>query len=73
MLAVFLFNLVVFLNSFLTSKRFDLFDVTFLFKFFSLSSKSVFFTKSPILQNITNIVAKFACLNLQCNFLLLPF
>ena len=69
MFAVFLFNLVVFLNSFLTSKRFDLFDVTFLFKFFSLSSKSVFFTKSPILP----LVAKFACLNLQYNFLLLPF
>ena len=46
-----------FLNSFLTSKCFDLFQVTFLFKFFSLSSKSVFFTKSAL-------VAKFACFNL---------
>ena len=35
-------------NSFSTSTCFVLFKVTFLFNFFSLSSKSVFLTKSAI-------------------------
>ena len=38
-----------------------LFDIIFLFKFFSLSSKSVFFTK----LTISLLLAKFACANLE--------
>ena len=53
---------VVFFNSFLTNKCFVLFDVTFLFNFFSLSLKSVFFTKLAI------SLAKFACANLAAKF-----
>ena len=48
-------------NSFLTSTCFILFDVTFLFKFFSLSKKFVFFAKSRISFSL----AKFACFNLS--------
>ena len=59
MFVVFLFCLVVFLNHF-QQVNLDLFEVTFLFKFFSLSSKSIFFTKSAISQ----LVAKFACFNI---------
>ena len=48
----------------LTSICLALFEVTFSFKFFSLSSKSVFFTKSAILV----LLAKFACVNLAAKF-----
>ena len=51
-------------NSFSTSICFVLFVVTFLSKFFSLLSKSVFFTKSTI----SALVAKFACFNLAVEF-----
>ena len=47
-------------NSFSTSTYFALFELTFLFKFVSLSSKSVFFTKLAILT----LLAKFTCANL---------
>ena len=43
----------------LASKCFDLFEVTFLFNFFSLSLKPVFSTKLSISASF----AKFACLN----------
>ena len=48
----------------------SLFDATFLFKFFSLSSKSVFFTKlaiSLLLAKFTwaNLAAKFSAVNLS--------
>ena len=55
---------VVFLNSFLISKCFVLFDVTFLFKFFILSSKSSLFTK----LSISFLLDKFACANLAAKF-----
>ena len=41
-----------------------LFDVTFLFSFFSLSSKSIFFTKLAIAL----LLPKFACGNLAAKF-----
>ena len=47
-----------------TSKCFVLFEITFLFTFFSLSSKSVSFTKLVI----SLLVAKFACANLAVKF-----
>ena len=55
---------VVFFKSFSTSKCFLLFDVAFLFKFFSLSSKSVLFTKLaisflPAKVSWANLAAKF--------------
>ena len=53
-----------FFNSFSTSKYFVSLDVTFLFKFFSLSSKSVLFTKLAI----SLLLAKFACANLAAKF-----
>ena len=50
---------------FSTSKFFVLFEVNFVFKFFSLSLKSVFFfTKSAI----SSLVANFACANLAAKF-----
>ena len=54
-------------NSFSTSTCFDLFEVTFLFKFFSLSSKSVLFTKLAI----SFLLAEFACPNVTKIFLIL--
>ena len=42
---------------------FLLFEITFLLKFFSLSSKSVFFTKLVI----SFLLAEFACANLEAN------
>ena len=51
---------VVFLNSFSTSICFDLFEVTFLFKLVSLSSKSAFFNKVAI----SFLLAKFPCANI---------
>ena len=42
---------------------FLLFEITFLLKVFSLSSKSVFFTKLVI----SFLLAKFACANLEAN------
>ena len=51
-------------NPFSTSACFVLFEVILLFKFFSLSSKSVFFTKLAILF----LLAKFACVNLAIKF-----
>ena len=53
-------NVCSFLNSFSTSKCFNLFDVTFLFKFFNFSSKFVFFTKPAI----SLLLADFAWANL---------
>ena len=44
-----------------------LFEVTFLFNFFSLSPRSVFFTKSVIL-GISVLSAKLACANLAAKF-----
>ena len=41
-----------------------LFEVFFLFKFFSLSSKSVFFRKLAI----SFLLAKFGCANLEAKF-----
>ena len=57
-------NVCSFLNSFSASKCFRLFDVTFLFKFLSLSSKSVLSTKLAI----SLLVAKFACVNFAARF-----
>ena len=47
-------------NSFSTSTCFVLFEVTLIFKFFSLSSKSLFFTK----LTVSLLLATFACANL---------
>ena len=52
------------LNSLSTSTGFVLFEVTFLFKYFSLLSKSVFLTKSAK----SFLLAKFACANLEVKF-----
>ena len=60
---------VVLFSSFSTSKCFVLFDVTFLFEFFILSSKFVFLTKLAI----SFLHAKFACANLAAKFLLLTY
>ena len=43
-----------------------LFKVIFLYKFFSLSSKSVFFTK----LTVSFLLAKFACANLEVKYFL---
>ena len=51
---------VFFFNSLSTS----IFEVIFLFKFCSLSSKFVFFAKAAI----SFLLAKFACANLAANF-----
>ena len=51
-------------NSFSASACFVLFEETFLFKLFSLWSKSVFFTKLVI----SFLLAKYACANLAGNF-----
>ena len=51
-------------NSFCTSTCFVLFEVTFLLKLFSLSSKFVLFTKLPI----SLLLAKFAHANLAAKF-----
>ena len=51
-------NVFIFLNSFSTSK------IIFLFKFFSLLSKSVLFTNLAI----SLLLAKFACFNLAAKF-----
>ena len=48
---------VIFFNSFSTSTCFVLFEVNFLFKFFSFSSKSAYFTK--LVKSF--LLAKFAC------------
>ena len=48
-------------NSFSASTCFVLFEVKFLFNFFSWSSKHVFFTKLAI----SILLAKFACANLE--------
>ena len=53
-----------FFSSFLSSKWFDLIAVTFWFKFFSLSLKCIFFTKSPI----SPLVDEFALFNLAVKF-----
>ena len=63
-------------NSFSTSTCFVLFEVTFLFKFFSLRSKSVFFTKSRtsfLLANFAraNLAAKFSDVNLLNSWVLI--
>ena len=58
-----------FLNSFSTGKCFDLFEVAFLFEFFNLTSKFVFFTKSAI----STLVFKLARFNLAENLLLLTY
>ena len=55
---------VIFLNSFSTSTCFVLFEVNFLFKFFSFSSKSAYFTKLVI----SFLLAKFACAYLAAKF-----
>ena len=49
---------------FSTSTYYVLFEVTFLFNFFSLSSKSVFFAKAVI----SFLLAKFACVNFAAKF-----
>ena len=49
---------------FSAATHFVLSEVTFLFKFFILSSKSVFFTKCAI----SAVVANFACANLAAKF-----
>ena len=51
---------VVFLNSFLTSKCFVLFELIFLLRLVSLVSKSVF----AIRFNCTNLAAKISAVNL---------
>ena len=51
-------------NSFSASTCFVLFKVFFLLRFFSLSSKPVFFTKSAT----SALVANFASFNLAANF-----
>ena len=50
--------------SFSTTKWIVLSDVTFFFKSFSFSSKSVLFTKLAI----SLLVARFACVNLSAKF-----
>ena len=50
-------------NSFSKSKCFVLFEVIFLFKFLSLSSKSIFFMK----EVVSYLLAKFACANVAGN------
>ena len=51
-------------NFFLTSTGFVSFEVTFLFNFFSLLSKSVFFTK----LDISFFLVKLACVDLALKF-----
>ena len=58
------FYFVVIFKSFSTRKCFDLFQVIFLFKLFSLSSKSLLFTKS----SISPLVAKFVCFSFAVKF-----
>ena len=60
---------VGFFYSFSISKCFDLFDVTFLSKIFSLSSKSIFLTKAAM----SVLLAKIPCANLAVKFLLLTY
>ena len=55
---------VIFLNSFSSNTCFDLFDVTSLFKYFHLLSKSIFFTKAAI----SFLHVKFACVYLAKKF-----
>ena len=57
-------NVCDFLNSFLKNTCFVLIEVIFLFNSFSVSSKSVFFTK----LTISFLLAKFACANLAAKF-----
>ena len=57
-------NVCIFCNSFSASNYVDLFEVYLLFKFFSLSSKSVFYMKLAILF----LVAKFGCANIAAKF-----
>ena len=64
MFVIFLFYLVVFFMSSSTTTCFALFDDTFLFRFPSLSSKSVFFMKLPI----SFLLVKFGCANLAVKF-----
>ena len=51
-------------NSYSTSTYCVLFEVIFLFKIFSLSSKSVFFVE----PTISSLLVKFACANLAAKF-----
>ena len=55
---------VIFLNSFSKSTYFLLYEAIFIFKFFSLSLKSLYFTKVAILF----LLAKFTCANLAEKF-----
>ena len=56
-------------NSFSLSTCFVLFEVTFLFNFFSLSSKPIFFTKLAI----SFLLANFACVSLTVKLSYLIF